>query len=587
MNVLLQLTLTPPMGRSNAILLDIALVFAISLGVSFVAAGIARYLFPSFRSGERKSGLFRRDQPAAGRELRTIELPLLGGPAMALGIIVATLLIGWFMQFTLADWRMTAILLLGFLGYMAVGFVDDWRKVHRGAGITELQKLLGVLFVSFLAAIALNRLVLSARFAYSPYSEVPLLGAVLRNTHFAWVAFFILLTCIVGAATSLSVDFADGLDGLSGGLILSTAVAFAVIIGAASLIHTNSPLIVLCLGIAGASLGFLPWNWPSSWAARGRGRARRHAKIIMGDSGALGLGGLLALIIIVSRTTFQMVFIGGVFVLEGASALISAKLLTKFFRRYLHVTRFTDAPFVPHTEFPLPFLATPLHQHFDLLGWDRRLLVFGAWALSLVFALLGITADLAPFTWERYLARFVALLIGWLVWQTGAWTHSYFIGIHPIGSPRGRLALYYGYPYRLGRLHLYYRVEVVDVGPEAIFTPAEKVTLWQRMNSFDARALLGYYCYRAGYYTTALTQWEMIPKQNLELRPEITTLFDDVRDRIAIAKEVTQPMLREDILGLAKGMLKNGHNGNGAPSVTRNDRSPAQEQESISAEAHP
>jgi len=577
--VLPQLTTAIPI---NGTLLIIVVAFAVSLVLSFVASGVARYLFPTFRSGERKTGLFRRDQPAGGRELRTIELPLLGGPAMGLGIVAATVLAGLFVNFTSAQWQLAAILLLGFLGYMAVGFVDDWRKVHRGEGITEMQKFGGVLIVSFLAAIALNRLVPSARFAYSPYSEVPLLGTVLRNTHFAWVIFFILLTCVVGMATSISVDFSDGLDGLSGGLVFSTALAFAVIIAAQSVNHTEWPLMAACMGIVGASLGFLPWNWPSAWAARGRGQARRHAKIIMGDSGALGLGGLLALITIVSRTPFQMIFIGGVFVLEGASALISAKLLTKFFRRYLHVSRFAGASYVPHTEFPLPFLATPLHQHFDLLGWDRRVLVFGAWALSLAFGMLGIGADMAPFTWERYSARFLALLLGCLVWEAGAWTRGYFVGVYPVDSPRGRLALFYGYPYMLGRLRLYFRIEVVDVGLDAIFTPAEKMTLWQRTTIFDARAMLGYYCYRAGYYTTALTQWEMIPERNLKLRPEVATLFAEVRERIAIEKEATQPMRREDILGFADRVLKNGHE-DGLPSSPRGESDPAAR--SVSAES--
>lgn len=582
--MLLRLMTSPLINLSNNILLAMGVVFVVSLGVSFVSAGIARRLFPSFRSGERKIGLFRRDQPAGGRELRTIELPLLGGPAMALGIVTAMLLVGWFALFDASAWLLTTILLLGFLGYGAVGFADDWRKVHRGEGISELQKFAGVLIVSFLAAIALNRLIPSARFAYSPYSEVPLLGGVLRNTHFAWVIFFILLTCTVGTATSLSVDFADGLDGLSGGLVFSTALAFAIIVAGEGINRDDWPLIALCLGIAGASLGFLPWNWPSSWAARGRGRARRHARIIMGDSGALGLGGLLALIAIVSRSPFQMVFIGGVFVLEGASALISAKLLTKFFRHYLHMSRFVGASFVPHTEFPLPFLATPLHQHFDLLGWDRRLIVYGAWTLSLIFAALGIATDMAPFTWERYLARFTVLLLGLLIWRVGTWTRGYFVGVYPVNSPHGRLALFYGYPYSLGRLPLYYRVEVVDVGPDAIFTPAEKAGLWQRLSIFDARALLGYYCYRAGYYTTALTQWEMIPERNLKLRPEIATLFAEVRERIAIEKEATQPMLRQNILGFAEQVLKNGHD-SGVQSPAMGGNSPATE--TLSAESLP
>src|SRR5713101_10179217 len=110
----------------------------------------------------------------------------------------------------------------------------------------------------------------------------------------------------------------------------------------------------------------------------------------MGDSGALALGGMLAMVAIFSRNEIFVVMIGGAFVLEGLSAFISAKVMTPFFRNRLQMLRFASSrEFVPHTEFPKPFLATPLHHHFDLLGWDRRRLVYGAWALGAGFAVLG------------------------------------------------------------------------------------------------------------------------------------------------------------------------------------------------------
>ena len=99
----------------------------------------------------------------------------------------------------------------------------------------------------------------------------------------------------------------------------------------------------------------------------------------MGDSGALGLGGILAMVAILSRNEIPLLMIGAAFVLEGLSALMSAKVLTPFFRKRLQLLRFVNQDeFVPHTEFPLPFLATPLHHHYDLLNIDRRRLVYGA-----------------------------------------------------------------------------------------------------------------------------------------------------------------------------------------------------------------
>ena len=271
---------------------------------------------------------------------------------------------------------------------------------------------------------------------------------------------------------------------------------------------------VLALLGTGAILGYLPWNWPSAWAAR-RGKATRRAKIYMGDSGALGLGGLLAMIAIFSRNELLLLLIGGSFVLEGASAFISTRVLVRIFRRRLQLLRFlSSSEFVPHTEFPLPFLATPLHHHFDLLGWDRRRLVYGAWALGACFAVLGVLSSLDQILWQRYLARFLCVLLWAIIWSSGSWSKSYFVGKHPAErTRRRRLALYYGYPFRLMGIQLYHLVEVIEASEDVIETPAEELALWQRMTIFDARSMLGLYCYRAGYYPAALAQWTRIPNE--------------------------------------------------------------------------
>ena len=301
---------------------------------------------------------------------------------------------------------------------------------------------------------------------------------------------------------------------------------------------------------AGSVLGYLPWNWPSAWAARAsRGGVKRRAKIYMGDSGALALGGLLAMIAILDRQELTLLMVGAAFVLEGLSALY-ARSVTRFFRRQLRILRFsgTREP-VPHTEFPRPFLATPLHHHFDLLGWDRRRLVYGAWALGACFAVLGVMSGKAPETWDRYLARFLIIILAWIVWSSGSWTRRYFVGLHPAErSRRRRLALYYGFPYELMGIRLYHRVEVIEASEDVIETPAEAAALFLRMNIFDARAVLGLYCYRASYYPAALAQWTRIPESNLKLRPYIARLLEEVDSRLALEKQETQPMRRDELL---------------------------------------
>src|SRR5450759_5376279 len=91
-------------------------------------------------------------------------------------------------------------------------------------------------------------------------------------------------------------------------------------------------------------------------------------------------------------------------------------------------------------------------------------------------------------------------------------------------------------------------VEVIEASEDVIETPAEEEALWQRTNIFDARAVLGLYCYRAGYYPAALAQWTRIPERNRILRPEIARLLTEVDNRLALEKQETQPMRRDQLV---------------------------------------
>src|SRR5579884_2261249 len=564
------------------------LAFGVALGGSVVLCAIALALFPWFRSGERKAGTFRSDESTGnfridtvkqrGKKIRlrvsTNELPLVGGWAMILAMAAGSIGAGVWIGLDMNGWTLLGILLLAMMGYGCVGFLDDARKVYKGAGITEIQKFAGVVVVSLGAAIAFNRFVvfdgLSARFPYPPYIDIPGLGHILKDTHFAWIAFFLLMTVTVATATALAVDFSDGMDGLAGGLIFSAALSLAAI-----LLSSESaaiwPAVVVVLAMAGATLGYLPFNWPSSWHGKGQSKAKRRARLIMGDTGSLALGGVLALVAVISRLEFLLIFIGGVFVLEGLSALISARILVRFFRLALYHERYRSKRGFPHTEFPLPFLATPMHHHYDLLGWDRKRLVYATWLLGAGLGVLGVASAIGTFTWERYLARFVAFLVLLAVWQSGALTRNFFIGLSAPVTPKGkpttavthevssgasssaspsasssilakepprRLALYYGYPFKLFGRPLYALRDMTDVTEEALVTPGEQLSLWTRMNVFDARSLLGFYCYRAGALRDAIRIWDYIPHVNLLVRPKINDMMLEARNRLAMESEV-------------------------------------------------
>ena len=90
-------------------------------------------------------------------------------------------------------------------------------------------------------------------------------------------------------------------------------------------------------------------------------------------------------------------FIGGVFLLDGGSGFLQAKIVTPFFRHFVRVRRYANtAHFVPHTEFPLPFTATPLHHHFEMLGIGRLPVVWLFWSFSILAAVSGIIVAAFP-----------------------------------------------------------------------------------------------------------------------------------------------------------------------------------------------
>jgi UDP-N-acetylmuramyl pentapeptide phosphotransferase/UDP-N-acetylglucosamine-1-phosphate transferase len=518
-----------------------------SFTLSIFLCGLALRVAPNFRSGERKEGVFRADQSlgnnesisaSKGHHALPTELPLVGSRGMIPAMLIAGGATGWLLNFTEDQWKLLAIFGGGLLGFWCVGFLDDWRKVHVGKGIREWTKFIGVALVSGTVAGAELYFFPQANQFYPPYSDIPGIGTLFKLVPYAWPTFFVLLVIVVATTTSLAVDFSDGLDGLAGGLTFPAALAFAII----NLSGNNmepTPTAIASLVLAGAVFGFLPWNWPSAWKGR-KSTERRRARMIMGDSGSLSIGGLLALIALSYHQEPLLIFIGGVFVIEGLSAVVQSRVLVKFFRRYLTLERFKvmNDIWFPHTEFPLPFLATPLHHHFDLLGWDRRRLVFGAWTLAALFAILGVASVMAPVTWERYMARALTIAIAIVLWQSGHHTRNYFIGTIP--SDQGRkLALFYGYPYRIFGWPMHALVEVVEASAKSIASPVEEGALWTRTTVFDARAALGFYCFRAGYYSLAREQWERIPQKNLDVRPQIQSLLNEARRRVALAGSVS------------------------------------------------
>lgn len=165
-------------------------------------------------------------------------------------------------------------------------------------------------------------------------------------------AYYILVVIIFFAATN-AVNFTDGLDGLLSGTSALAFGAFAIV----ALQATQQQSAIFSAAVVGAVLGFLVYN-------------AHPAKVFMGDSGSLGLGGGIGAVAILTKTELLLIVIGGVFVLEMLSVIIQ---VTSFKTRGKRV-----------------FKMSPIHHHFELTGWSEWRVVTTFWAAGLVFAAIGL-----------------------------------------------------------------------------------------------------------------------------------------------------------------------------------------------------
>lgn len=227
--------------------IELLLIFITCAALSVVLCYAAKTLFPRFRSGEFKPGLHRADLqpglhrsdlPASGREIKTIELPLVGGPALMFSLCATGLAAGFLLKFNHPQWTLLLIGLGATFGYTLVGFIDDWFKVFSKEGLSERAKFTGLLIVSVIAGLLYFFLLDSGKQPYTPFTDLPIIGPLLcpalhmqkdqtsychttvhfgQLAYFVWLLLIVLITCVISSFTALSVDFSDGLDGLAGG----------------------------------------------------------------------------------------------------------------------------------------------------------------------------------------------------------------------------------------------------------------------------------------------------------------------------------------------------------------------------------
>jgi len=313
--------------------------------------------------------------------------PTMGGVLILFSIAIATLL--WF---DLSN-RFVWIVLIVTLGFGAVGWADDWRKVVRKdpEGMPSREKYLWQSLIGLLAALYLVFSISES----SNYKVLELFVSWVRSgfdvnlppkaglllPFFKEVSYplgvlgFVVMTYLVIVGSSNAVNLTDGLDGLAIMPVVMVGSAlgvFAYVTGSVvyskylffPYIPGSGELLIFCAAMAGAGLAFLWFN-------------THPAQVFMGDVGALALGGALGTIAVIVRQEIVLAIMGGIFVVEALSVMLQVSYFKYTKRRYGEGRRL--------------FKMAPLHHHFEKSGWKETQVVVRFWIITMLLCLVGLS----------------------------------------------------------------------------------------------------------------------------------------------------------------------------------------------------
>jgi phospho-N-acetylmuramoyl-pentapeptide-transferase len=287
-----------------------------------------------------------------------------GTPTMGGVLVIGTVVISSLLWARL-DNRFVWLALFSMVYLGGLGFADDYLKVtkKKSDGISGRLKLLfqlilaGVITTVFLTSPVIQ---VQAQALYLPFFKAPVI------THMGLFTLVFFALVIVGSSNA--VNLTDGLDGLAIGCTITVAFAYALLAYAAGNFKIaeylqvpfypfTGELTVVCSSLVGAGLGFLWFNC-------------HPAKVFMGDTGSLAIGGLIGVVAICCKQELLLAVVGGVFVIEAVSVILQVLSFKLTGKRI--------------------FAMSPLHHHFELGGWKENTVIVRFWILSAVFALLGL-----------------------------------------------------------------------------------------------------------------------------------------------------------------------------------------------------
>ena len=313
-------------------------VFAIMIGFLFsvVLGLILLPLLRNLKVGQRISSY-------VGYSHRQKEgTPTMGGLIFIIPTILIT--IGLLITDKIPYSDNLAIVLVVFLGFAIIGFLDDFLslKKHNNEGLTTYQKLLGQVIISTIFFYIYMKNGGQTSFV---------VGTLGIDIELTWLYGLFILFILIGASNA--VNLTDGLDGLAGSLSAVAFIAFALI----SFVVGFEDIGIFCLVLVGALVGFLVYN-------------THPAKIFMGDTGSLALGGVMGAVAILTHRELTLLVVAGVFVIETLSVILQVFWLRLFHKKL--------------------FLMTPLHHHFEKLGWQETDIVKLFVVFGLLLAMSGI-----------------------------------------------------------------------------------------------------------------------------------------------------------------------------------------------------
>jgi len=320
-------------------MIEVATVKAslLALGLAFFLGVILGPVFiPLLR--RLKAGQSIREE-APERHQSKAGTPTMGGIIFITAIIIASLVAGG-----LKTSLLNALLVMTAFG--AIGFMDDYIKVvlKRNLGLRARDKLFWQIAVSLFFTYVIHYQLHLNTTIFIPFTDWQIALPI-------WLYFILVLGVLVGASNG--VNLTDGLDGLAAGVTVSVAIGYWLV----TIMTKNYELAPMAAALTGGCLAFLIYN-------------RYPAKVFMGDTGSMALGGAVAALAVTTKTELALVLIGGIYVAETLSVIIQVASFKSTGKRV--------------------FLMSPLHHHFELKGQAETQVVKRFWLASAVMVMIGI-----------------------------------------------------------------------------------------------------------------------------------------------------------------------------------------------------